>query len=122
MLGIKYFVEHNTATSTGLFDTWLKKIFIHSFMSFPPTILFYVSLLWATYQRIWICSTIGGYFNGTVKNLTFISILIYMFFFATVLHFPFHPSLNFLSFLSQAMQSVLYPSIFSSDSADTSTL
>lgn len=31
MLGIKYFVEHNTATSMGLFDTWLKKSsFIHS--------------------------------------------------------------------------------------------
>lgn len=28
----KYFVEHNTATSMGLFDTWLKKIFIHSFI------------------------------------------------------------------------------------------
>lgn len=89
MLGIKYFVEHNTATSMGLFDTWLKKIFIHSFMSFPPTILFYVSLLWATYQRIWICSTIEGYFNGTVKNLTFISILIYMFF-CLLLFYTFH--------------------------------
>lgn len=118
----KYFVEHNTATSMGLFDTWLKKIFIHSFIhsAIFPLLFCFMSIYCGQHIREFaFVAQLEDILMGQLKTLHLFQYRFICFLFATVLHFPFHPSLNFLSCLSQAMLSVLYSSTFSSDSADT---
>lgn len=94
----KYFVEHNTATSMGLFDTWLKKIFIHSSMSFPLLFCFMSIYCGQHIREFEFVAQLEDILMGQLKNLTFISISIYMFF-CLPLFYTFHFILPWIFFV-----------------------